>query len=57
MEIFSQGSDESKNLSCETLYIANYKFANTSSFAMLDIKLWLEEDSILDTDHPLCSFN
>ena len=39
MEIFSQGTDDYKNLSCETLYIANYKIANVFSFDVLDIKL------------------
>ena len=52
-------NDKSKKLCmrCETLYIANYEHVNTTSFATLDIKLWLEEDSDLDTDHPLYSFN
>ena len=44
IEVFSQGTDDSKNLKCETLYIGNYKYVNISSFAVLGIKLWLEED-------------
>ena len=31
----------SKKLRCETLYIANYKYVNICSFAVLDIKLWI----------------
>ena len=49
-------TDNSKHLGYETLYIADYEYLNISSFAVLDIKLWLEEDSNLDTDHPLYSF-
>ena len=48
MEIFSQGTDDFKTLRCETLYIADYKYVNISSFDVLDIKLWLKEDSDLD---------
>ena len=39
IEIFSQGTDHSKNLGCETLYVADYEYVNISSFAVLDIKL------------------
>ena len=56
IEVFSQGTDVSKNLRCDTLYIGNYKYVNTSSFAVLDIKLWLEEDSDLNRNDPLYSF-
>ena len=56
IEDFYQGTDDSKNLRCETLYIADYDYVNISSFAVLDIKLGLEEDGDLDTDHPLYSF-
>ena len=42
---FSQGTDDPKNLRCETQYIADYQYINITSFAVLDIKLWLEEDS------------
>ena len=55
LRFFSQGTDDSRNLRCETLYIEDYH-ANISSFAVLEIKLWLEEDSDLDTDHLLYSF-
>ena len=44
MEVFSQGTDNSKNLRSETLCIADYEYVNISSFAVLDIKLWVEED-------------
>ena len=53
--VFSQGTDDSKNLRCETLYIGNYKYVNISSFAVLGIKLWLEEDSDLNRNDPLYS--
>ena len=56
IEVFSQGTDDSKNLRCETLYTADYEHINITSFAVLDIKLRLEEDSDLDTDCPLYSF-
>ena len=56
IELFSQGMDESKNLRCETLYIANYEYVNISRFAVLDIELWLEEDGELHTNHSLSSF-
>ena len=44
IEFLSQGTKDSKHLSCETLYIANYRYVNNSSLAVLDIKLLLEED-------------
>ena len=56
LNVKSQGTDDSKNLRCETLYIADYEYINISSFAVLDIKLLLEQDSDLDTDHPLYLF-
>ena len=55
IEVFSQGTDDSKNLRFETLYIGNYKYVNISSFAVLGIKLWLEEDSDLNRNDPLYS--
>ena len=52
IKFFSQGTDDSKNL-----YIADHKYVNISSFDVLeDIKLWLEEDSDLHTNHPLHTF-
>ena len=56
VKAFSQGTDDSKNLKRETLYIVKGNYVNISSFAVLDIKLWLEKDSELDTDRPLSSF-
>ena len=53
IEVFAQGTDDSKNLGCETPYIVDYEYVNISSFAVLHINLWLEEDSNLDTDSPL----
>ena len=44
IEYFSQGTNESKPFRCETLYNADYEHVNTSSFAVLDIKLCLEEE-------------
>ena len=35
--------------------IAHYEYVNISSFAALDIKLWVEEDSELNTNHLLYS--
>ena len=48
-------ADDSKNLRCETLYISDYECINVSTFALSDIKLWLEEDGDLKT-HPLYLF-
>ena len=53
---FSQGNGDSRNLRGETLNIAASKYVNIFSFAVLHIKLWLEEDRDLDTDHLLYSF-
>ena len=44
MEVFSQGTDNSKNLTCEN----NYEYVNISSFAVLGIKLRLEENGYLN---------
>ena len=46
-EVFSQGTDNCKHLRCKTFYIADYEHIDISSFAVLAIKLWLEEDSDL----------
>ena len=56
IEVFSQGNDDSENLRCETLYIDDYKYVHISSFAVLGIKLWLEEDDDLNRNGPLYSF-
>ena len=51
IEVFSQGTDDSKNLRCETLYIGNYEYVNISSFAVLAIKLMLEATSFPGYSH------
>ena len=56
IELFSQGTDNSKNLRCETLHIGDYEHVSISSFAVLSIKLWLEEDGDLNRNDPLYSF-
>ena len=56
MEIFSQGTHDSENLRCETLYIGDYENVNLSSFAVFGIKLWLEEDGDFNRNDPLYSF-
>ena len=56
IEIFSRGTDDSKNLRCETLYIGDCKYVNISSFAVLGMKLWLKEDGDLNRNDPLYSF-
>ena len=43
IEVFSQGTVDSKNLRCETLCIGDCEHVKISSFAMLGIELWLEE--------------
>ena len=55
-DVFSQGTDDSINLGCETLYIGDCEYVNISSFAVLGIKLWLEEDGNLNRNDPLYSF-
>ena len=47
---------DSKNLRCETLSIADYEYVNISSFAVLDIKLYLGAHGDLHIDHPSYSF-
>ena len=56
IEVFSQETDDSKNLRYQPPYIAGYENVNISSFAVLDIKLWLEEGGDLNSDHRLYSF-
>ena len=41
---------------CETLYIGDYDNVNISSFVLLGIKLWLEENGHLNRNDPLYSF-
>ena len=53
IEVFSQGTDDSKNLRCETFHIGDYEYVNSSSFAVLGIKLWLEEDGDFYRNDPL----
>ena len=56
IEVFSYGTDDFKNLRCETLYIGDYEYVNISSFSVLSIKLRLEEDGDLNRNDPLYSF-
>ena len=56
IEVFFQGTDDSKNLGCETLYIGDYEYVNISSFAGLGIKLCLKEGGNLNRNDPLYSF-
>ena len=56
IEVFSQGTDDSKILRWETLYIGDYEYVNISSFAVLGIKLWLEVDGNLNRNDSLYSF-
>ena len=48
-------ADDSKNLRRGTLYISIYECVNISTFALSDVKLWLEEDGNVNTHHPLYS--
>ena len=54
--VFSQGTGDSKNLRCETLYIGDDEYVSISSFAALGIKLWLEENDGLNTGDSSYSF-
>ena len=56
-QVFPQGTDDSKNLRCETLYTGDHEYVNISSFAVLGIKLWPEDDDDLNRSDPLYSFN
>ena len=56
IEVLSQRTDDVQNLRCETLFFADYEYVNISSFAVLDIKLWLEKDGDLKAIPPLYSF-
>ena len=55
IEVYSQVTDDSKKLRCETLYVGNYEYVNISSFVVLDIKLWPEDDGDLNRNYPLYS--
>ena len=39
IEVFSQGTNNSQHLRCETLYIGDYECVNFSSFAVLSISV------------------
>ena len=56
IEVFFQGTNDSQNSRCETMYIADYECVCISNFVVLKIKRWLEEDVDLNTDHPLYLF-
>ena len=56
VEVFSQGTDGSKNVRCEALYIADYEYVNISSFAVLGKRLRQEEDGDLNRNDPFYSF-
>ena len=45
IEVFSLGTNDSNDLRSGTLYIGDYEYVNISSFAVMGIKLSLEEDS------------
>ena len=49
-------ADDPKNLRRKTPYIFVYECVNISTFALSDVKLWLEEDGDANTHHPLHSF-
>ena len=51
-EVFSQGTDDSKTLRYETLYVGDYEYVNISSFAVLGVKIRLEEDGNLNRNDP-----
>ena len=41
-----------KNFRCEALNIGDYEYVNFSSFVVLGVKLWLEEDGDLNRNDP-----
>ena len=41
----------------ETLYIDDHEYVNISSFAVLGIKLWPDDDDGLNRSDPLYPFN
>ena len=54
--VLSQGTDDSKSFRFETRCIGNYEYVNISSFAVLGMELWLDEESDLNRTDPLYSF-
>ena len=56
IKVFSQGTDDSKNIRCETVYIGDKECVNIFSFDVVGIKLWLEEDGDLNRNDPLYLF-
>ena len=56
MGVFSQGTDDPEYLRYKTLCVGDYEYVNISSFAVLGMKLWLEEDGDLNRNDPLYSF-
>ena len=57
IEVVSQEIDNSKNLRCEALFIGDYEYVNSFCFAVLGIKLWLEEDGDLNRNDPYVHSN
>ena len=53
-EKIEQGTYNFQILGNGTLITADYKYAKNLKFAMLDIKLWLKDDNILN---QFCAFN
>ena len=51
-----KGPTTPKKLRCETLFFGDYEYVNISSFAVLGIKLWQEEDGDLNRNDPLYSY-
>ena len=49
LQTVQEKTDDSKNLRCETMYISVYECVNISTFALSDVKLWLEEDGDVNT--------
>ena len=47
-----KGLTTPKKMRYDTLYISDYEYVNISSFAVLGIKLWLEEDGDLNRNDP-----
>ena len=58
--VFSQGTHNSKNLRCETLYqymyVADFEYLNICSFVVLNMELLPEEEGDFHRDYSLYSF-